>query len=172
MNAFLLMIPLFLIRFGLLGLLNKEALSRAAFFAPQRGAEKPAGLIYQITNIFLLLYPLFLKTGTAQPQLTLGLVLYGMGIAVLVASTAAFAKPAETGINTKGIYRFSRNPMYIGYFLYFLGCAVLAHSTVMYIILLIFQVSAHFVILSEERWCLKEFGEEYQNYMEKVRRYL
>lgn len=172
MNAFLLMIPLFLVRFGLLGLLNKEALGRAAFFAPRQGAEKPAGLIYQVTNIFLLLYPLFLKIGTTQPQLTLGLVFYGAGIAMLALSTVAFAKPAENGIHTKGIYRFSRNPMYIGYFLYFLGCAVLAHSTVMYIILLIFQVSAHFVILSEERWCIKQFGEEYRDYMEKVRRYL
>ena len=40
MNAIVLMIPLFLIRFGLLGLINKKALSRAAFFAPLEENEK------------------------------------------------------------------------------------------------------------------------------------
>jgi len=37
MNGFLLLIPFFLIRFGLLSFLNKQALPRAAHFAPMRG---------------------------------------------------------------------------------------------------------------------------------------
>ncbi len=40
MNAFLLIIPIFLIRFGLLKMINKDALSRAAFFAPLEAAKR------------------------------------------------------------------------------------------------------------------------------------
>ena len=45
MNGFLLLIPFFLIRFGLLSFLNKQALPRAAHFAPMRGREKAARLL-------------------------------------------------------------------------------------------------------------------------------
>ncbi|MNC36191.1 hypothetical protein D3C75_847010 [compost metagenome] len=101
-----------------------------------------------------------------------GLVIYGLGIIVLILSTIAFAKPNRSGLNANGIYKVSRNPMYIGYFIYFLGCAVLMKSMLLFIALLIFQISAHWIILSEERWCIKNFGSEYVSYMNRVRRYL
>ena len=83
-----------------------------------------------------------------------------------------FAKPSENGINLKGLYRFSRNPMYVAYFVYFLGCVILTHSLILFLILMIFQISAHWIILSEERWCIRQFGDEYIKYMNKVRRYI
>jgi protein-S-isoprenylcysteine O-methyltransferase Ste14 len=49
---------------------------------------------------------------------------------------------------------------------------LLTASWAMLAALLLFQLSTHFLIFSEERWCLKEFGEEYREYMGKVRRYL
>ncbi|WMM26253.1 hypothetical protein RBU61_06140 [Tissierella sp. MB52-C2] len=42
MNGFLLLIPFILIKYGLLSILNKEGLKRAAFFAPLIGREKAA----------------------------------------------------------------------------------------------------------------------------------
>lgn len=171
MNAFLLMIPLFLIRFGLLALINKAALRRAALFAPLKGKEKAAGLFYQATNLFLIFYPLFLRVKIETPHFLIGLSLYLVGTIVLIASTIAFAKPNSNGLNTKGVYKFSRNPMYLGYFLYFLGCAGLTSSALLFLVLLVFQASAHWIILSEERWCLDKFGEEYQRYSKRVGRY-
>ncbi len=78
----------------------------------------------------------------------------------------------DYGINLNGLYRVSRNPMYIAYFIYFLGCALLTHSLILLALLICFQVSAHWIILSEEKWCIKKFGEEYIKYMNKVRRYI
>jgi protein-S-isoprenylcysteine O-methyltransferase Ste14 len=40
------------------------------------------------------------------------------------------------------------------------------------VLLIFFQISAHWIILSEERWCIKKFGEEYIKYMNRVRRYI
>jgi protein-S-isoprenylcysteine O-methyltransferase Ste14 len=37
---------------------------------------------------------------------------------------------------------------------------------------LVFQISSHWIILSEERWCVKQFGDEYIDYMKRVRRYI
>jgi protein-S-isoprenylcysteine O-methyltransferase Ste14 len=100
------------------------------------------------------------------------MVIYGLGVLLCLASVLNFAKPAESGINLKGLYRVSRNPMYVAYFIYFLGCVLLTQSLILLAILLVFQISAHWIILSEERWCVKKFGKEYINYMNKVRRYI
>lgn len=171
MNAFLLIIPLFLIRYGLLGIINRAALSRAAFFAPLNGREKPAFYCYEVSSIVLILYPLALRVQARQPLFFCGLLVYLLGVAVLAVSTVQFARPGRSGLNTRGLYRFSRNPMYVGYFLYFLGCVLLTHSKLLLISLIVFQISAHWIIRSEERWCEQEFGEEYLSYTRRVRRY-
>jgi Putative protein-S-isoprenylcysteine methyltransferase len=172
MNAFLMVIPLLLIRFVLLGLLDKEAVKRAAYFAPLVGNEKVAYWFYQLSNILFFVYLFLLKITTNQNWLITGLVLYGVGVLLCLVSTLNFAKPVGTGINLNGLYKVSRNPMYVGYFVYFLGCVLLTRSLLLLVLLLVFQISAHWIIRSEERWCIEKFGEEYRSYMSKVRRYI
>jgi protein-S-isoprenylcysteine O-methyltransferase Ste14 len=172
MNAFWLLVPLLLIRYGFLGLLDKDALKRAAFFPPFHGKEKPAYLIYQLTTVFIFVYPFFIKVRTDGPFFIIGLTVYGLGIIVFTSSAFSFARPGKNGINQSGLYRISRNPMYIGYFIYFLGCVLLTCSLALFVSLIAFQISAHWIILSEERWCISEFGEAYISYMKDVRRYL
>lgn len=172
MNGFLLLIPFMLIRFGLLRMLNKEGLKRATFFAPLIGKEKVAFWFYQISNILFFVYLFFLDIKTDSYWFYAGLATYGLGVLLCVASVSNFARPADNGINLTGLYRISRNPMYVAYFIYFLGCVLLTQSLLLLLILMVFQVSAHWIILSEERWCIKKFGEEYKNYINKVRRYI
>lgn len=172
MNGFFLLIPFILIRFGLLGFLNKEGLRRAAFFAPLIEKEKVAYWFYQISNILIFVYLCFLRITNDPHWLYIGLVTYGLGVMLCFVSVINFAKPAMNGMNKQGLYRISRNPMYVAYFICFLGCVLLTQSLVLLAILMVFQISAHWIILSEERWCIKNFGEEYKNYMEEVRRYI
>jgi len=153
-------------------MINKDALSRAAFFAPLEGREKGAYLFYQFSNAFIILYSFFLKIQTKPPLFFIALFIYILGIGVLIIATVNYAKPEQSGINTNGIYKISRNPMYIGYFIYFLSCVLLTRSILLLISLLVFQISAHWIILSEERWCINKFGTEYINYMDKVKRYI
>ena len=54
MNGFLLLVPFILIRFGLLSILSKEAINRAAYFPPLIKNEKAAYWLYQISNIAIL----------------------------------------------------------------------------------------------------------------------
>jgi len=171
MNAFLTVIPIILIRYGLLNMINKEALKRASFFAPLIGREKVAFWVYQITTALILIY-LFLLKIKADSWFYIGLIIYGLGIILYVVSIINYAKPKKNGINLNGLYRVSRNPMYVAYFIYFLGCVLLTRSWVLLLLLIIFQISVHWIILSEERWCIREFGEEYIKYMNKVRRYI
>lgn len=172
-SAFSLLIPFCIIRFLLPFILNKKAIQRAAHFAPVQGRERTAYYIYQLSNAGLLLYLFFLKI---QPEHTwwfyTGLVCYFSGLCLCSASMIAFAFPDNKGLNTNGIYRFSRNPMYVGYFICFTGMSILTCSLILFCIILVFQISAHWIILAEERECIQRFGEDYIRYMKQVRRYV
>lgn len=173
MNGFLLLLPFLLIRFGLLAALDRDALRRAAHFAPMTRRERPAYWVYQLSNAALFLYLLFLRvTADLSPLFFAGAVVYGAGLLLCAASMVCFAAPAREGFRSGGLYRVSRNPTYVSYFICFAGCALLARSLALFGILLVFQASAHWIILAEERWCLEAFGEPYRQYMERVRRYL
>ena len=166
MKGFLLLIPFFLIRFGLLSLLNKGAVKRAAYFAPLSGNEIVAYWVYQISNLAIFIYLCFL-TVRIQFSWTFctGLIFYMTGLILCAVSIVNFAKPSADGLNCNGLYRFSRNPMYVSYFIYFAGCALLTQSFLLFGIVIIFQISSHWIILSEERWCRETFGEEYRRYI-------
>ena len=171
MNSAILLIPLFLIRYGLLALINKTALPKAAYFPPMQKIEKLMFFVYQVSTILILVYMLFLKATIVDVFSKIGLCVYVIGVALFVVATTSFAKTG-TGVNKNGLYRISRNPMYIAYFIYFLGCGLLTHSILMLVLVCIFQIAAHWIILAEERWCLQTFGDEYAQYMKKVRRYI
>lgn len=171
--AFFLLLPFFLVRFGLLSLLNKEAVQRAAHFAPLLEREKGAYWLYQLSNAVLLIAPFFLRVKSIPRWLFFtGAGVYLAGLILLAASVASFAAPTESGVSLVGLYRFSRNPMYVAYFVFFLGCVLLTRSPVLLAALLVFQAAAHWIILSEERWCLQKFGGEFRRYMDRVGRYL
>ncbi|WP_026893136.1 methyltransferase family protein [Lacrimispora aerotolerans] len=172
MNGFFCIVPLLLIRFGVLRLLNENALRRAAFFAPAIGKEKVALWFYQVSNIFIFVYLCFLRIKTDSYWFYIGLVIYALGLLLCLVSVLDFAKPGENGINMNGFYQVSRNPMYVGYFVLFFGCCVLTQSWLLFAGLVVFQVSGHWIIRSEERWCIEKFGQEYISYMDKVRRYI
>jgi protein-S-isoprenylcysteine O-methyltransferase Ste14 len=172
MNGIFLILPVLLIRYGLVALLGGNTGSRVTFFPPQEGKEKTAYWIYQLTTLALLVIPTFYQMQLETIVTQAGLLFYFSGLILYTASVIQFAKPDKQGVNKDGLYRISRNPMYVAFFFYFLGSAFMLLSWPMFFILLLHQYSVHFLILSEERWCLETFGEDYNKYMEKVPRYL
>jgi protein-S-isoprenylcysteine O-methyltransferase Ste14 len=74
---------------------------------------------------------------------------------------------------TDGIYRWTRNPMYLGFVLLLLGLAIALQNTFG---LLVTALSASFLqrfqIAPEERWLGKQFGAEYDTYRARVRRWI
>ena len=146
-------------------------MKRAAYFPQMVGTERIAFAVYQISTIAILIYTFFLKVQIHRPLLFYtGVVLYVIGLLLLIISIVNFSVPSSNGINQNGLYRLSRNPIYMAYFICFTGSATLSIILLGFIVL--FQISAHWVILSEERWCVEQFGSEYLQYMKRVKRYI
>jgi protein-S-isoprenylcysteine O-methyltransferase Ste14 len=80
---------------------------------------------------------------------------------------------AATSLVTGGIYRYTRNPMYVGFAALLLGWAVylavpwLLLGPVAFILFI-----TRFQIVPEERALSSKFGREYGEYQERVRRWL
>ena len=88
-------------------------------------------------------------------------------------SSLRFGLPEEkTGLRKTGLYRFSRNPIYAGFYLITIS-SMLYCANPLVIILGIYGIYVHHrVVLSEEGFLENRFGREYEEYREKVRRYL
>ena len=74
---------------------------------------------------------------------------------------------------TSGVFKLSRNPMYLGMVLFLFGESILFGSLSPFIISIIFMVLLHFIFIKpEEKILLEKFGEEYEVYRNKVRRWI
>lgn len=162
MQGFLLVLPVILNRYGIFGILGKEASSRVAIFPPAKGKEKAAYWIYQVTTLILLVGPAFHRAQWNKNLDYAGAALYLLGILFYLFSSLNVGKPSEEGLNKSGLYSISRNPMYVAFFIFFLGLNLWIGSWLLLIILTIFQVTVHYLILSEERWCIEQFGDAYR----------
>lgn len=102
MLAVFLLIPFLLIRFPLLSHYSKNALSRAAYFAPVQGNEKIAYVIYQLGNLALFIIPFLLKIKFVfSVFFYVGMAIYLLGLALCAISMRDFARPDASGMNTK-----------------------------------------------------------------------
>jgi len=83
---------------------------------------------------------------------------------------APFDPPRKLVI--RGPYRFVRNPMYIGAVLALAGAALFYKSTPLLAYAVLFLVASHvFVVRYEEPTLRRTFGEEYEAYCRRVRRW-
>ena len=83
-------------------------------------------------------------------------------------------KPAaSSSLVTRGVYRLSRNPMYLGFALMLLGWAVFLGNTLSLLVLAGFIYYLNrFQIMPEERALGRIFGPEFEAYCGKVRRWI
>jgi len=75
-------------------------------------------------------------------------------------------------IKTDGIYRVSRNPMYVSFWFFFVACFLLAPSLLVALLIIFCLTVHHFVILNEEKFLKSSFGDQYLSYKGRVPRYL
>ncbi len=87
-------------------------------------------------------------------------------------TTVVTIKPAATLV-TGGPYRFTRNPMYVGLALTYAGLAVWLNLIWGLILLpVVLLVVDRYVISREERYLRRAFGQQYDDYAGRVRRWL
>jgi protein-S-isoprenylcysteine O-methyltransferase Ste14 len=141
--------------------------------------------------LLLILAGAMLAVTDAAPSLSfrvpgrpvVALALAGLGAASAAAGVIAFRRRhttvnpltpgASSAIVSGGIYRVSRNPMYLGFLLVLAGWAVcLANAGAALFLPAFVAYLTRYQIEPEERALLAKFGSEYAQYMSRARRWL
>jgi protein-S-isoprenylcysteine O-methyltransferase Ste14 len=102
-------------------------------------------------------------------------LLIGLSAMGLFRKVGTDVKPWKTtsAIVADGVYRFTRNPMYLGMAMLYSGFAFALSSLGAFFILpILILIIRTQVIAREERYLESKFGDEYRTYKARVRRWI
>ena len=78
----------------------------------------------------------------------------------------------RTELVTSGIYRYSRNPAFLGFDFMYIGMLLMYFNLPMLAVSAFAIIMLHLQILQEERYLTENYGESYREYRKHVFRYL
>lgn len=117
---------------------------------------------------------------SSPERIVIGAILIAAGLGLAVPARLAFVaagtnvkpwKPSVTLV-TEGVFRWLRNPMYVGGTVFLAGLAILLASDWMLVMTIVFVPVIHFgVVKREERYLEAKFGDAYRRYKAQVPRY-
>lgn len=113
----------------------------------------------------------------------IALLIFGFAVIIVITAVIGFRRARTTvdpfhpetasNIVTTGIYRITRNPMYLGFLLALIALAVFLGNIVSAVLPLVFVIYMNrFQIEPEERALLARFGASYEAYLRSVRRWI
>ena len=110
--------------------------------------------------------------GLAIAAIAIGIGVWGRRTMVAAGTNVRPTMPA-TAIVSAGPFRYSRNPLYVSLTVLYLGLTLVANTWWGVIVLAPLLAVMHVgVVLREERYLERKFGEAYRQYRRSVRRYL
>jgi protein-S-isoprenylcysteine O-methyltransferase Ste14 len=139
---------------------------------PLNDKEKKLSKVSVVVSFALYIYPIFLPLKLGTAWLYVGLLVYLFGwIFGFVAAVNLNSTPADR-VATKGLYRISRNPVYIGMSLTFTGIGIACASWLYLLLGAPNLIIANILLDAEERWCLEKYGDAYREYMNRTPRWI
>jgi protein-S-isoprenylcysteine O-methyltransferase Ste14 len=140
----------------------------ASFSKMQKNAFATTQLIYFLLIIYSIFVPL--KLGTVWfyvglPVFLIGLIPYAMLTVNFM--TTPLDKPV-----IRGIYRYSRHPMYLTMFLMLLGAGIASASWIFLLLSIVDIILPLLFVEAEERYCIEKYGDAYREYMTRTPRWI
>lgn len=165
-----------------------EDVSVLAFIGRARsGPELVLGAVAIVLDLYLLLRPFVpaldgLAMAGHTPVGHFGVPIMALGVGIAVLSQMDMGKAWRIGVPreaeasqslvTTGLYRFSRNPIYVGIMLFVAGSAIVIPGPVTILSTIITFVFMNKVIEAEEAFLKDAFGAEFDTYCKQTRRWL
>jgi protein-S-isoprenylcysteine O-methyltransferase Ste14 len=126
-------------------------------------------VILPLTVIYSIFLPL--KIGTVWFYIGLVICLIALSIYYIAAINIAKAQIVNEPV-TKGVYRFSRHPIYLGGFLLFLGIGIACASWLFILFALAWIILWLIAVPSEESDVSEKYGDAYREYMKRTPRWI
>ncbi len=151
--------------------LDKEGFKRGGDDSWVKKEEKLlmhlSGYIYMMIILFSVFVPL--KNNTTL--FNIGVVVYIITMLLSGYTSISFVTAPKDKLITKGIYKYSRNPIYLVNSLVIIVTALLTNASIYLILFAIYSISAYFTIRLEEKYCAIKYADDYQEYVKSTPRY-
>ena len=169
-NAWVLIIPLIVFWICGVKFLFSKRMPESA--PPSERKNKILSFLLVIIVIGSYFYSIFMPLKLGTVWFPIGLVVYLVGLALIAVTMINFATTPMNEPVTKGVYPYSRNPMFIGWFLLYFGIAIACISWLYIVILVFFIFIMAYLSPYEEAMTLEHYGKPYKEYMERTPKWI
>jgi protein-S-isoprenylcysteine O-methyltransferase Ste14 len=170
-NAWLMSVPFLALVACMVGR-KRDVIKRMSDMTGYSGREKLFTVSASLSPYLFTLATIWAPFTSSLLLVFLGLLVYALGMAMLVASLKAFIGTPLGEPFATGPYLFSRNPMYVGATAVLFGICLATANFGLFVYVAVATFLQHFMILAEERICKMKFGASFVQYTERVPRYL
>ena len=165
-----LLVPFFL---EPLNIIPKGREEGSNFTAEFNKMQKITLLSCHIIYLILVIYSIFVPFKLGTVWFYVGLPIYLLGLIPFAMVFMGFATTSPDKLITKGIYRYSRNPMYLSTIILFVGIGIATASWIFLLLPVVYMsVLPLRMVDAEERHCLKIYGNYYREYMNRTPRWI
>jgi len=120
----------------------------------------------------IIIYSVFVPIKMDSILFYIGIVIYTFGIISSVYAMWFFSNADLIHPVTKGIYKYSRHPMQVMYYLSWIGLGLISGTWIIIIYAIVFPLLATPSLIAQERDCVEQYGEEYIEYLKNTPRFL
>jgi len=169
-NAWIFILPMIVISIFGSKILGKRGSGEVSSLTKR---VKTANNLYLLMLVLLYVYSIFLPLKLNTLGFYAGLFIYLLGVLVVILSLLSFhATPADKLV-TKGVFRISRNPGYVGDFLVNISIGIACLSWIFLLVgVAFFLLLRYYVMVVEEPFLTKKYGDTYKEYMNRTPRWI
>ena len=134
--------------------------------------EKQIGTFTNFFWLIAMIYSIFLPLKLNTNLFYIGLIVFLIGIIIFIRATYDFITTKPNKIIKTGVYKISRHPMYLATFIIALSASIASISWLFFLLDIIMMFLFRKEAIIEERYCLKIFGEGYNDYLKNTPRWI
>jgi protein-S-isoprenylcysteine O-methyltransferase Ste14 len=134
--------------------------------------EKMGNLFSTILWLLATAYSIFLPLKLGTLWFIAGLIIFLLGIVIMIIATINFAATPTDELVARGIYRYSRHPLYLALLLIYLSVGIASASWIFLLVTIIWVVLFRISAKDEEHDCLEKYGDIYREYLHRTPRWL
>jgi len=169
LNAWIFILPLLVLWLTFIRV-NKEKMEGPEVELTRK--EKKLFPVLQAIIFVSFIYSVFLPLKLDTVWFYVGLFIYLVGMIFIAMAWLSFATTPLGKPVTKWVYRISRNPMDFGWVWTYVGIGIACASWLYLLFAVVAIVLMDFFTNTEERFCLKKYGDAYREYMGKTPKWI
>jgi protein-S-isoprenylcysteine O-methyltransferase Ste14 len=156
-------------------LIAKEVFKRASGLASEMKTSrtyKIVSYVSMITDLIAVVYSIVLPFKLSTIWFYIGLTIFLLGLVALTVASVNFTMAPMNKPITRGMYRYSRHPLYLSSLFIYLSVGIASASWVFLLFFIVQLVLMRVIAVGEERFCLEKYADDYHEYMDRTPRWI